>query len=495
MVKVVLKSRLSIQYKKLPNSIAKLIIESVTYDNPKFIQNDKFGFSNYNTPQYIENYLIDEEWLHLPRGTFDAVLNILNRANITFELIDKRLKCPKTEYKWSKVKLRKEQQNFIDDLVKAENGLGLAFTSFGKSLTCLEMIAQLKQPALILVHTTFLQKQWLKEATNEKLFNIPKELIGGCGGIFSGTPKLGLINICLYHTLSKENMIKLYKDRVGIIIQDEVQKAPIDSVQKIINRFAAKYRFGVSANHERKDGLQFLTEDAFGQVVHKAVEKDTDSKILSEIYFYPTNYADYEYEFDKNYSAMITRMSLDSGRNKLILQRCFNKVKLKKQVMILVQRKEQAFLLASALEKKDLKVGILAGAITEKDIKDFQYRGSKEIARKYNDKQAYDYVKKYGEKRQLHVIIGTQKAEVGLSLRTLNHLIITTPIGDIENRLNQMIGRVERKHGKELEGLFGTKPVPTVDIFLDQNLSASKKMIKPVRDFYNKRVKILKNNI
>ena len=98
-----------------------------------------------------------------------------------------------------------------------------------------------------------------KEATNESTFNLPKELIGGCGGKFK-KPKIGLVNICLYQTLAKPEMLKMFGNVNSMFVLDEAQIAPIDACLKIINHIPARYRIGMSADVGRKDKKDFMTK-------------------------------------------------------------------------------------------------------------------------------------------------------------------------------------------------------------------------------------------
>lgn len=465
-----------------------------SYKNPKFIENEKWGYSNHKTPEYLENfrYSKNKKYLILPRGIFKETIKTIKKFGLFPKVSDKTVLMPQVEYPWSKVKLRPEQVDFAKDMIKGVQGIGLAMTSFGKSLTCLEMIRHLKQPALIVVHTEFLQKQWIAEATKKELFNMPRSLIGGCGGVFRSKPRLSQLNVCLYHSLALPQYRDLFLNNVGVIIQDEGQKSPVDSIQHIINNSPSKYRFAVTANHRRKDGLEFLTEDAFGPILHKAEEKDSDSKILANIQFYRTNYSSIDYELDKNAVELLNNMAVDETRNRLILTRLQQRVKAGEQCLVLVQRKEQCFLLSSALKKLGFRVGVLAGNVSKKEITKFKYQMTKDEAKTYDYKKSYEDVKRLGELRELDVIIGTQKAEVGLSIRTLNYLMVATPISDIENRFNQMLGRVERSHGEELEKKFGKKPIPTCEVLWDVELSLSNKMRHLIQDFYGKRVKYIR---
>ena len=802
--------------KNKPDLLDKLI-QRFTYDNPKYLENDKWGYSNQKVDRYLFSYSFDDSngVITFTRGLYKYILRQFNVHSIPFKTVDKTLLLSEVDYSQSKVTCRPEQLDFSQALIKAKSGIALAFTSYGKSLTVLETIALVKQKAVIVVHTEFLQKQWIKEATDSKLFNLDKSRIGGCGGVFRGKSRLGDINICLYHSLGTPSNLRLFKDSVGVIVADEClgkgtlvatpdgqvtlddlevgdyvldpqgssvmvtdkwetekeafevefkngnkivcsenhlfhsfskkfskfeikngtfvdaslndgidnvaifnsdikraickknellgfyladgckvdnrlrfsfrkkekyeylkellshlnieykeasnnrgdliitthapldnkfvstytttankktipdelfystdvgvlkglfngdgcftntyveydttsksmayqmfnmllnlgiynsiytierhkpasdiyrivisgeaiknfnniigfdipfkdeklksyiprikrknhvcwikkvksvglqklvdisvgsedklfvanglishncQKLAIEAMHGSVNFFPAKYRWGVSANHTRKDKKEFLIEDTLGEVVYNAEEVDGDSKILADIHLLSTEYRDYDYEFDHQYSNLITRMSLDKTRNTNILRRVVKQVNKGLQCMILVERKEQACLLTSALRKKGIKTALLIGPLSKKSIKQFKSKAAQKVALEYDDKKAYDYVKKNAEEKNIQVIIGTQKAEVGLSVRTLGFGIVTTPMGsNVKDRLNQIIGRFERTHGSELEEKYGVKPRPVVELLIDDKIRSFKRHRKAIKDFYGDR--------
>jgi hypothetical protein len=71
-------------------------------------------------------------------------------------------------------------------------------------------------------------------------------------------------------------------------------------------------------------------------------------------------------------------------------------------------------------------------------------------------------------------------------------LIITTPVGsNISDRLNQMVGRVERTHG-DLEKKFGVKPKPTVDILIDTKVGKFYKHVNLIKEFYGSRCYVVR---
>jgi hypothetical protein len=463
------------------------LLTRCTYKNPKFVKNEKYGYSNYGVEEYLYTYFYKDDDIYFFRGVTKVILNSCNNFGIKYSVVKKfnyGNKIDSSSY-LKNVELREDQFEFFDKVLKHKQGILRCPTSFGKTISSLYTALNLGVVTTIVVHTTFLQKQWINELVN--IFKYDKKLIGGCGGSFN-KPRLGDINICLYQTLNKPDVLKIFNKVTGFLIAEECQKVSVNQFSFVVNNFYSYFKIGISASEKRKDGLEFITLDSLGEVIFKPVEKQSTSKILSKIQVIHSKYFDYEYGWDKSNVELVNRLSLDVERNKLILNRALLYIKRNKQVMIIVERKEQAFLLASILKDKGFKVGCLVGNVSKDDLEQFKYNKSKLLAKDYDDKKAYDFIKLNAENKKLQCIIGTQKAEVGLSIRTLNHLIISSlATSNISDRLNQIVGRVERTHG-ELEELYGVKDTPTVDIIFDSKMKHIKKNLAELKRFYTNRI-------
>lgn len=474
-----------------------------TYKNPKFLENEKWGYSNYNTPRYLYSFQVLEDKIHIARGGYERLESHLRKFKVTLNPIDRTFVGKHITFNQSNIELRKDQEQWVSSLLDHYNGCGKAYTSFGKTVSSSIVIQRVGQLTTILVHTSFLQKQWIQELTNPKLFNLDVNDIGGVGGVFGSKKdfeetikgadykrrKLGKVNVCLYQSLCKPEHLEFFESHTGLLIFDEGQKTPIEGVQKIVNNFRCRYKYAVSAGFKRKDGKEFMTFDAFGPIRVEAIERASDSKILSQINLIPSNYQDYDYQEDGNYSNMITRMAKDKERNVLICKRALAKVRKGKLVMIFVERKEHAGILYHMLS--NFRVDMLIGAVDKKKLREDPSisKQAKKVLLNYDEITAYDRIKRLADRKKLQIIIGTQKIEVGLSIRPVDHGIVTTPIGNNLERFNQVKGRVERTYSKEQEEYFGHKKArPTLDVIVDYKMNVSKRASDNIKECYGEDV-------
>lgn len=452
------------------------------------------GFSTWDMPEVLKSYRIrkKDNRVYLTRGTLKRVITIMTDYGHEVELIDRRMVVEKVKWHDINCAPRDEQPTFLKLFKDKENGIIIAYTSFGKSLCTLMAIREIGMPALIMMHTTDYQKQWFQEATDPKAFNMPKKDIGGVGGMFSGKKrKFGKINLGLYHSLSNPEHLKFFSNRVGVFVMDEVQKAPIEACRSVVDKVPAKYRIGMSAEIKRKDKKEFLTIDSFGEPIKRFEEKESQSKIKSKITLIPTEYEDEDYEFDKNNVGLETRASMDSERNSIILKRTIRKLQLGKIVLIIVPRKYQAFRLFWKLNQT-YRVKLLVGNVNKDDIPEQANPDVAKFMLEYKDNDSYEICKELAERKELDVIIGTQKAEVGISITTIDHIVIGSMATGNYERFNQIVGRVERKYKAHQVEAFGhEKPVPTVEALWDKKISSRKGDFRTLKSKYGKRIKVL----
>lgn len=463
---------------RVDHKCLQLLRKSCTYKNPDYIKCIKLGYQpirkeggvSVAIPKKIKNYSRKRDEYFFPRGALRKLKRIFRRRGHQVFIHDHRLSFPPLIIK-SRIQLRPEQSGAVDTILKKTQGVVRGPCSVGKSVLLLEAIARAKQPALVIVWDTNHQKQWIKEATNPLFLNLNKNEIGGVGGVFK-KPKFGKLNICMQQSLWKEKNREFFLERVGFVGSDEVQRYAATTYNKVINAFPAKYRIGVSANERRRDGKEFLIYDSCGKVIHEIDDSAVaSSRIKANIVMVPTSFANSKYAWARNYNDFLNSLSRDKKRNQLILDCVRRSADKGKICLILTQRKRHAMYLKFAL--RDYNVGLMIGNTTQKEIKKWP-DAWKEFMKNFDHDKEFVRVKKLAEQRKLNIVIGTQKGDVGVNVRTLDHVFIVAPTGSNLERFNQQKGRVERTHGDELEKQFGKKPTPCVYYFWDVKMDSTK---------------------
>lgn len=446
------------------------ICNAFTHANQKFYQTQRMGYATTGIPRRIKSYKITKDEIKVSRGGFIKLKKILKKYGHEFTVTDERLKFPIVNFR-SRIKLNPEQVEPVKMMLEKGQGLVRGPCSSGKTVMLLEAIARARQPALVIVWETNKQKEWIAEI--KKFYGIPESQIGGCGGVFKKR-KFGKINVCMQQSLWREENRDFFFEKCGTLAADEVQRFAAKTFQEAVNPSPAKYRWGVSAKEKRKDGMHFLIYDTFGKILHEVPEVETGSRKKAKIVMIPTEFESQEYLWNNNWTQLINSMSEDEGRNKLILKRVRRSLEKGKFVLILTERRSHALWFRFALQDQ-YKTAMLLGNISAKDIRTSGWpKAWKEYVKNLDNDAEFVRVKELGEKRELDVVIATQKGDVGISIRTLDHLHITTPTGNDIERFNQQKGRIERE--------FPGKETPRVYYYWDVNMEklreAGNKIIK-----------------
>lgn len=460
------------QLKKHDSFLIKWLKKRFTYENPTFIKTQRLGYPTYNIPEKIKSYKLIGKNIVFNRGCLRTIKTVLKKRNVNFKIIDDSFIFPPETFN-SKIKLRPEQIPMVNAMLKYKQGYAIARCSSGKTIMLLEAIARAKQPACIIVWDTNLQKQWFKEATNPNLLNMKDHEIGGVGGIFKKR-KFGKLNICMQQSLYKKNNREFFAYQCGFVACDEIQRGATRTYQEVLKDFASTYRIGVTADEKRTDKKEFLIYDSFGNnPIYVMPSSDARNVKPAKIFLIKTNYKNDDYEMTLRSPELLNDMSEDEKRNNIIVKRAIKKFKNNKIVLILVERKKQALILDNILSQYGYIGRLLVGLTTKKEIEKSDWPDEWITKmRSYDPLKESEQLIKMALDKKLNYVIATQKGNVGLSIRTLDHAIVTTPTNI--KLFNQKKGRVERDYDESLIKKFGNKKTPSIDYLWDYKINPLK---------------------
>lgn len=395
----------------LSESLKKQITQDLTLANPQWIENHKMHRYNRETPKYLKAFFVSKNKTSAPIGYLDELKNILTENEISFKIYNHRISelCKFT----FKGKLRDYQKTACRELLKYDTGVLQAPTGSGKTALALSMIATRQQKTLIIVHTKELLDQWHDRI--QTFLNCDNYEVGTVG---NGKFRIGRrLTVALVQSLYKK--VNELQKIFGQVIIDEVHRSPSRTFSEAINGLAPKYILGLSATPYRRDGLNKFIEWHVGKIRHVVNQKQliTDKHILEPIIFsIPTSFTS-QYDAQADYSKMLSELTQDPIRNKLIVESILSHKK--DTNLILSDRKEHCQTLRDLLGQGRVLTGSTPKFEREK------------IVREVNN-------------GKIKILIATgQLIGEGFDCKELNNLFLTTPI-KYYGRIIQAMGRILR---------------------------------------------------
>jgi len=129
------------------------------FRNPDFYKAQAMRLSTYDKPRIISLSDETQDYLCLPRGCEDDLVNLFNALKADIEWIDET--CPgRTVNVDFNGQLREEQADATESMLEYDNGVLSATTAFGKTVIGAKLISARKVNTLVLVHTQQLLEQW-----------------------------------------------------------------------------------------------------------------------------------------------------------------------------------------------------------------------------------------------------------------------------------------------------------------------------------------------
>ena len=388
--------------------------------NSEFSIKKKMGKSAFGTERYFKLIEENENEVIIPRGFIGKIIRFCRGNNIEYNFKDERKKLKEVSFLFNAL-LREHQQIVIDTIAKKDLGVIVAPPGSGKTIVGLKIIAEKKQPALIVTHRKQIADQWIERI--ETFLGIPKNEIGKIG---QGKTKIGKqITVAMIQSLSKEldkpDSEKLL-NAFGTIILDECHHIPAETFRNTISKLQTFYLYGLTATPFRKYNDSKLIFIHLGDVISEIKSNQISTAKKPKIIIRNTELdVPFNSKTDK-FETLSKILVHDSARNKAILQDVINELKSDKKVIIITERKEHIDSLYQYL-KQSYEAITLSGEDSESS------KNSKWKLLKEGNYQV--------------VITTGQFFGEGTDLQSANCLFLVYPFS-FEGKLIQYIGRVQR---------------------------------------------------
>lgn len=405
--------------------------ENLILSNPEYHKAVAMGRWTGRIPREFQLYTKNGNKLVIPFGCLKSVWNKLANAPYSLDFASVR----RFNYE-SNINLYDYQEDAVEAILKARNGIVVMPCGAGKTQTALESIARIGGKALWLTHTQDLLNQSLTRA--KSVFGADNRSYGTITG---GKVNIGTgLTLATVQTMAKINLSE-YRHAWDIVVVDECHKAvgtPTKVMQfyKVLTELSCRYKIGLTATPYRADGLERCMFALLGDVIHEVPkEAVAETTCPVKVRFVHTGYfpeceAVLAGDGTINYAALVDDMTHNKQRFQCVLD-ALNA--LDGSVLVLGNRVDYLSRLQEAVSKKSICLSSLGNSKSAKMVR-------KDALQKLNN----------GE---LDCVFATyQLAKEGLDVPNLKYVVFATPEKD-KTTVMQAAGRVGRKaDGKE----FGT---------------------------------------
>jgi superfamily II DNA or RNA helicase len=343
---------------QLPQPLANRLIRLAAFQNPEFYKAQAMRMSVWDKPRVIgcaENY---PQHIALPRGCFDAVLDLLRDNDIRCDIIDERYAGKPQAAKFAGT-LRPDQEAAVAAMFRHDTGVLCAPTAFGKTVTAAALIARRGVNTIVLVHRTELLKQWQEQL--QIFLGTGKEVIGSIGG---GKAKpTGKIDVAVMQSLSRQGEVNPLVESYGHVIVDECHHIGAASFDAILKRTKAKYVLGLTATPIRRDGQQPIIFMHCGPIRHTAQKAATAPSDLTVLPYLCGAHIALSQE--AGIQEVFRHIASDLVRTNAIAIEVENAYKQGRKVLVLTERTDHLDLIQTALRGMVSSMFVLQGKMSK----------------------------------------------------------------------------------------------------------------------------------
>lgn len=408
----------------------------LTLTNPDYITATRLGKNTRRMKKTLDLYEVKCGDYLLPFGCLKDIYSMYPE-NSAYKNTIKPLQAIKCS---GSVNLYPYQQNALNDLIRAKNGVLVAPCGSGKTEIAVALIKALSGKTLWLTHTSDLLTQSKKRVERYLKCNV--------GTITDGKVNIGDITFATIQTMAKLDLLQYY-DMFSVIIVDECQKVSgsptrVKQFYKVLSHLCARYKYGLTATPNRADNLIESMFALLGGIVHTISESETNrikaqyeplfikaplekgfvgQDIITGQNIYKLPYIDTDGTII--YSKLMETISNNEWRNNYIKDLATTCIKNDKHTLILCNLVSQAKTLHSAIVGSELLIGSVSRGKREETLQRAKQGTTKCVVATYS------------------------LAKEGLDIPILDTLILASPQKDFTT-IKQSVGRIERQYaGKQ----------------------------------------------
>ena len=429
---VVLGNQVYIDRTGLPPALVNRLIHLAAFQNPEFYAAQAMRLPTYGKPRVISCAELFPKHVALPRGCFDAALNLFAACGIRTDVYDERQTGTEIVGHFLGT-LTAEQAVAADALMAHDTGVLAATTAFGKTVVAIKLIALRSRNTLILVHRQQLLDQWLARLST--FLDIGAHRIGVVGG--GKKRPNGIVDVAILQSLVRKGEVSDLIANYGHLVIDECHHLSAVSFEAVARAAKAKYVLGLSATVTRKDGHHPIIFMQCGPVRHRvdarrqAASRSFKHRVIRRVTSFRT--ARSETGVHLPIQDLYRLLSCDEMRNEMIFDDVLSALEARRSPIVITERKDHLLALAERLCRFAKNVIVLKGGMRAKEFK-----------------QATEALKSLPDDEERVIVATGRYLGEGFDDARLDTLFLTMPIS-WRGTLAQYAGRLPRSHAAKKE--------------------------------------------
>src|SRR5690606_25659130 len=328
-----LQNRVRLNRSAIPQPLVNFLKDELNFANSAFIVKKKSGKSTFETPRFFKLINETEHEISVPRGFIGKLIRFCREMQMTHDFIDNRVELAQVEFVFQ-ASLRKHQQHIVKSVSKKDIGVIVAPPGAGKTVIGLKIVADKKQPALIIVHRKQLLDQWVDRI--EAFLGIPKKEVGVIG---QGKMRLGTkVTVATIQSLPK--YLENIREKFGTILVDECHHIPAESYRNTVESLNCRYCYGLTATPFRKYNDDKIIFAYLGEIIAEIIPEEIEEYKRAHVVIRNTDLnVPYNSKTD-SFETLSQILIHDTARNTLIVNDVAAELNRGKKAVVITERKE-----------------------------------------------------------------------------------------------------------------------------------------------------------
>lgn len=413
----VLADKLYLPLATLSPSLKSALRRALSFSNPDFYMRLRAGRKTFGVPRYFDSTFNDGKNFVIPAGALDRVKQVMADSGWAFSFKDERFAGKKIPMTFTG-ELLSEQILAVSAMLPHDFGVLEGRTSFGKTVTAIAMIVERGVNALIVVHTKTIARQFLK-ALDKFLDGVE------VGSLLNGKDKLtGMVDVATYQGLVGRNGdVKPLIHDYGNVVVDECHMVGADNYYKLLCAFRGKFRLGMSATLDRRDGKQPRIYYALGDSRFTSAKQN--SSLYKSVFVRHTGVMVSGAFDSSNINELYDVLVQSELRNNHIIEDVLAELIEGRHPMIVSERREHIAVLSELLISRGVNVITLMGGMKDEEF---------DLAMERLEYPAPNTV----------VLTTGRFGGAGFDIQWLDSLFLTLPVS-WQGMIKQYVGRLHRE--------------------------------------------------